>query len=198
MCLESLHFALFSWRKSGNILPYFCDKNPAALLLVCVIAHKTLSSPSFCHENTEIGMPHFHGKNPVKFCVWCAMAHRQGFMPMYTMCANMLILWQARASQSIEHIDTCHIHKETVVTWWHGARWSHRGDYAHNMTWICTCNKCLKRILMPQGQEHSWLKRVAHIATKVHHTKSTITHTYACIYIYIYIHMHHAQYYHTE
>ena len=43
---------------------------------------------------------------------------------------------------------------------------------------------------MPQGQEHSWLKRVTHVAMRVHHTKCTITHTHAVIYIYIYIHTH--------
>ena len=41
---------------------------------------------------------------------------------------------------------------------------------------------------MPQGQEHSWLERVIHVATGVHHTKCTITHTHIGIYIYIYTH----------
>ena len=43
---------------------------------------------------------------------------------------------------------------------------------------------------MPQGQEHSWLKRVTHVAMRVHHTKCTITYTHAVIYIYIYTHTH--------
>ena len=36
---------------------------------------------------------------------------------------------------------------------------------------------------MPQGQEHSWLERVAHVAIRVHHTKYTITHTHTHTYI---------------
>ena len=65
-------------------------------------------------------MPHFHGENPAKFRVWCIMAHQQGFMLVYTAHANMLVLGQARAPQIIKHIDTCHIHRETNVTWCHG------------------------------------------------------------------------------
>ena len=108
------------------------------------------------------------------------IAHQQGFMPMYMVRANMLMLGQAKAPQSIKHIDTCCIHEETNVTWWQGLGWSHRNDYAHNMTWICTYNKCLEHILIPQGQEHS------------------PTHTHKHIYIYIYIYMHHSQSYHIK
>ena len=53
-----------------------------------------------------MGMPHFHGKNPAKFFIWCAMAHRQGFMLVYTMPANVLMLGRAGAPQSIKHVDT--------------------------------------------------------------------------------------------
>lgn len=35
---------------------------------------------------------------------------------MYTACVDMFILRQARAHQSIEHIEACHIHGETNVT----------------------------------------------------------------------------------
>ena len=38
-----------------------------------------------------MGMPHFHNENLAEFRVWCAMAHRQGFMPVYMACANMLM-----------------------------------------------------------------------------------------------------------
>ena len=123
-------------RKFGSISSYFCGGNLAALHLRCIIAHKTLFSPSFQRENTTMGMPHFHGENPEKFHVWCVMAHQQGFMLVYTTHANMLG-W-ARAPQIIKHIDTCRIHRETNVTWCHGLGRSHRGDYAHNMTRICT------------------------------------------------------------
>ena len=167
--------AKFPRQKSSNISPYFHGENPAALRLRCIIACKTLFLPSFRHENTTMGMPHFYNENLTKFRVWCAMAHQQGFVLVYTARAKVLVLGRAGAPQSNKHVDTCHIHEETNVTRWHGSGRSHRGDYAHNMTWICTCNKCLEHTLMPQGQEHSWLERVAHVATRVHNTKCTIT-----------------------
>ena len=67
----------FSQQKSSSISPYFRGKNLIALCLRCVIARQTLFSPSFCHENTAMGMPYFHGENPAEFHVWCAMVHRQ-------------------------------------------------------------------------------------------------------------------------
>ena len=73
------------------------------------------------------------------------------------------------------------------LTWWHGSGWSHRNDHAHNIAWIPIYNHHVEHIPTLQGQEHSWLERVAHIATRVHHTKCMITHTCRHIYIYIYI-----------
>ena len=175
-----------SMRKSSSISPYFCGKNLAALRLRCVIAHKMLFSPSFRRVNMIIGMPHFHGENLAEFHVWCAMAHQQGFTSVYTMCLDMLILWQAKALQSVKHVDACCIHGETNVTWWHGSRQSHHDDHAHNIAWICTYGNRLEHIPTLQGQELSWLERVTHVAMRVHHTKWTITHT--CVGIYIYIH----------
>ena len=166
--------------KFGNISPYFRGRNPATLYLRCIIAHKTLFF-HFWRENTAIGLPHFYDENLTEFCVWCAMTHQQDFVPVYTVRANVLMLGQVRAPQSIKHVDTCRVHGETDVTWWHGSgRW-HCDDYAHSMTRICTYNRCLDHILMPQGQEHSWLERVAHVAIRVHHTKCTITHTHTYI-----------------
>ena len=118
------------------------------------------------------------------------MVHRQGFMTMYMAHANMLVPGRARAPQSIKHVNTCRIHRETDDTWWHGSGRSNYSDYAHNVTWICTYSNWLKNILISQGPEHSWPKRVAHISTRVHHTKCTITHTHIGIYIYIYIYTH--------
>ena len=92
-------------------MPYFCGGNPVALRLKCIRAHKTLFSPNFHYENTAMEVPYFHGKTPVEFRVWCAMAHWQGFMPTYTVRASMFGLGQARALQSIKHIE------ETNVTW---------------------------------------------------------------------------------
>ena len=105
------------------------------------------------------------------------------FMPMYTARDNMLVLGWAKAPQSIKHIDACRIHGETNVTWWHGLGRSHCNDCAHNIAWICTYNNWLGHIPTSQGQEHPWLERVAHVATRVHHTKCLITHiqAYICI-----------------
>ena len=57
-----------------------------------------------------------------------------------------------------KHVDTCRIHGETNVTWWHGSRQSHRNDRAHNIVWICTCNNRLEHIPILQGQVLSWLE----------------------------------------
>ena len=164
--------AKFPWRKFDNISPYFRSGNPTALCLKCVIAHKILFLSSFHHENTAMGMPHFHSENLAEFWVWCAMAHQQGFMPVYMARAKMLMPGWVGALQRIGHIDMCRIHEETDVTWWNWSRQSHR------MTWICTYNNCLDHILMSQGPKHSLLERVAHVSTRVHHTKCTITHTH--------------------
>ena len=64
-----------------------------------------------------MGLPHFYDENLTEFRVWCSMTHQQGFVPMYTARANVLMLGQARAPQSIKHVDTCRIHRETDVTW---------------------------------------------------------------------------------
>ena len=61
-------------------------------------------------------VPRFHGENLAVFCVWCAMAHRQGFALVYMAFIDMLVPSQAKALQSIKHVDACHIHRETNVT----------------------------------------------------------------------------------
>ena len=99
-----------------------------------------------------------------------------------------------RKSNKVSHL-VCYstparFHACVYGVYQHGSRQSHRNDHAHSTTWICTYNNRLKHLLMSQGPEHSWLKRVTHIATKVHHTKCMITHTHASIYIYIYIYTH--------
>ena len=136
---------------------------------------------SFRCENMAMGMPHFHSENLAEFRIWCTMVYQQGFVLVYTTRANMLVLGRARAPRNIMHIDTCRIHGETDVTWWHGSRRSHHDDYAHKMTWICTYSNRFKQILMPQGQEHLWSERVTLVAMRGHHTKCTITHTYVGI-----------------
>ena len=180
------HFALFLWQKSSIALPQIRHSTQNAILT-------KLSTWEYGNGDAL-----FSRQNPAEFHIYCAMAHQQGFMPVYTAHANMLVLGQAEAPQSIKHVDTCRIHEKTDVTWWHGLRRSHRGDYAHSMTWICTYSKCLEHILMPQGQKHSWLKRVTHVAMRVHHTKCTITHPHTRSHIYIYIHTHTHIYTHTH
>ena len=124
------------------------------------------------------------------------------FRSMYTVCIDMLSLWWAKALQGVKHAGACRIYGETNVTWWHGSRQSHRDNCAHNIVWIYTYGNCLKCIPTLQGQELSWLERVAHVAMGVYHKKCTITHTHVGIYIYIYIYIHtyihHAQCIHTE
>ena len=90
MCLELL--PKFPWKKFDNISFYFHGGNLIAVRLKCVIAHKTLFSPSFHLKNMAIGMPYFHGENLADFRVWCAIAHRQSFVPVYMVRANMLML----------------------------------------------------------------------------------------------------------
>lgn len=57
-------------------------------------------------------MPHFHGENLIEFHVWCTTMHRQGFIPVYTSCINMLGLRHAGAHQSAKHMmRVAHIEK---------------------------------------------------------------------------------------
>ena len=170
--------AKFWRRKSDSILPCFSGGNPAALRLKCIITHNTLFSPSFFCENMAIGMPHFHGENLAKFRIWCTIAHRQGFMPVYTTCAYMLMLRWPGAPQSIKHIDTCRIHGETDVTWWHGLVRSHRGDYDTVWHEYAPTTNALSTYSCHKGQEHSWLEKVAYVAICVHDHPHTCRHIY--------------------
>ena len=132
--------------KSDNISSYFCGGNPEARRLRCAKVLQTLFSPSFQRKNTAIGMPHFHGENPAKFRIWCATAHHK----VLRLCIHHILTCshcnKPKPSKVLEHIDTCHIHRETNVTCWHGSRQSHRDDRAHNIAWICTYNNCLEHI----------------------------------------------------
>ena len=87
--VHSIFGAKFPRWKFGSISPCFRGKNLAAIRLRCIIAHKTLFSPSFSCENTATEVPHFHGENPAKFHIWCAMAHRQGFSRMCIWCVSI-------------------------------------------------------------------------------------------------------------
>ena len=156
--------AKFQQRKSRSISPYFRGKNLVALRLRCIIAHKMLFSPSFRCENTTTG------------CLIFMVKIGQGFMSIYTVCIDMLILRHTEALQNIMIVDACRIHGETNVTRWDKLGQSHCDDRAHNIAWIYTYDNRLERIHILQGQELSWLERVTLIVTRVHHTKCTITH----------------------
>ena len=101
--------AKFTLQKFSSISPCFRGKNLVVLHLSCIIAHKTLFSPSFWCENMAIKVPHFHDENSAKFLVWCTMV-----------CIDMLILRRAEALQSIKHVNAHRLHRETnvsQVTW---------------------------------------------------------------------------------
>ena len=97
----------------------------------------------------------------------------------------MLALWWAEALQSVKHIDMCHIHEETIITWWHESRQSHCSDHVHNIAWICTYVSRLECIPTLQGQELSWLERGTNVAMRVDHTKCTTIHVQTDIDIHI-------------
>ena len=48
-----------------------------------------------------MGKPYSHVENLAEFRIWCAMVHQQGFVPVYTMRANVLMLGRVGAPQSI-------------------------------------------------------------------------------------------------
>ena len=108
-------------------------------------------------------------------CIWCVST-----------CSHYD---EPKPSKVLEHGNMCCIHGETNVTWWHAPRQSHSDEHAHNIAIMCTYDKRLECIPILQGQELSWLKRVAHVAMRIHHTKRTITHTQTNRYIYIYIYI---------
>ena len=107
--------------KSSSILPYFCSGNPVVLCLRCIIAWKMLFSPSFCCENTTIGMPHFHGEKSSRVSCLVCYGTPAGFHAyVYGACQHA----HARTSQSPSK---------------HQTHWyvSHtRGNWCHLVTWI--------------------------------------------------------------
>ena len=175
----------FPWRKSGSILPYFRGGNLAALRLGCIIAHKTLFSLSFCCKNMTTKVSYFHDENSVEFRVWCTMAHQQDFMPMYTHVPTCLCWNETKPLKASNLLMRVAYMGKPISFRWQRLRQSHHDDHAHNIAWICTYNNCLECIPTLQGQEHLWLQWVAFLATRVHHTKCTITHIQAYIDIHI-------------
>ena len=121
------------------------------------------------------------------------IAYWQGFMLVYMVHANMLMLRRARAPQSIKHVDACHIRGETNVTSCHRSRQSHRDDCAHNVVWICTSGSGHEHIPIPQGQKHSWLWKDRspnheEPSYKVHDHPQTGIYIYTYIYTHTHIH----------
>ena len=102
------HFALFSWEKSSSASPQVrCSAQNTILTKLSPWEYSNGDTPFSLWKST-------------KFCVWCAMALRQGFMPVYTMCANMdldgqtvvamHIIWHEYASTTIA-LSTYSCHK---------------------------------------------------------------------------------------
>ena len=113
-----------------------------------------------------LNVPHFHGKNPVKFCVWCAVMHRQGFMPMYMTCINMLTcVAYTGKSMSLANIDQDNHTTMITHTIWH--------QYAP-MTVALSAYPHHK-----VKSNHNY-EKVTLLTMGVHYTKCTIIHKQAC------------------
>ena len=96
---------------------------------------------------------------------------------VYNMCLLLMLRWPG-APQSIKHIDTCRIHGETDVTWWHGLVRSHCGDYDTVWHEYAPATNVLSTYSCHKGQEHSWLEKVAYVAICVHDHPHTCRHIY--------------------
>ena len=173
------HFALFSWWKSCSALPQMHYSMPNAILTkIFNVRMRQWGCPIFTAkiQKSFAFNALWRTSEVSSFCVWHLSA-----------CSHCD---EPKPSKVLEHVETCRMHRETNVTWWHGSRQSHYDDRAHCIAWICTYDNCLEHIPILQGQELSWLERVTHVATRVHHTKCTITHTQTTRHIYIYTHIH--------
>ena len=115
------------------------------------------------------------------------MTHQQGFTPVYTMRANMLVLGRAGALQSIKHIDVCHIHGEidvTQVTWiktitlqWSCTQYS-ISMHLQQFPWTHTHTTRSRALMTGEGCSHS------------HESPSYKVHDHPHTGIYIYTHAH--------
>ena len=172
------HFTLFSWQKSNNASTQMHHNTSNAVLT-------KLSTWEYGNGDTPFSWQKF-GRVSCLVC-YGALVSRLCIQHVST-----CLYWDKpkpfKASSILMPIKYT---GKPMSHRWHGSRQSHRDDCAHNITWICTYVNRLKHIPILQGQELSWLERVTHIATRVNHTKCTITHTHADICIYI--HIHHAQ-----
>ena len=166
------YFTLFLWRKFGNASSQMQHNTQNAIFTKFLTWEYGNGDAPFSQRKFDRVLRLVRYGTPAGFCVCVYNANRHA----HTM--------TSRSLPSVKHVDACHIHKETNVTWWHGSRQLHHDDHAHNIAWVCTYGIHLQCIPTLQGQELSWLERVTHIATRVHHTKCTITHTY------IYTHTH--------
>ena len=116
-------------------------------------------------------MPHFHNKNLLEFHVWCAMAHRQSFMLVYTTCANVSMLGQSGAPQSIKHID----------------------QDSHSV-WLCTLYD-MNMHLQQMPRAHTYATRLRALMPRESHSRSHESpsykvHDHPYTHRHIYIHTH--------
>ena len=161
------HFTLFLWRKCSSFLPqaYYSTQN-TILTKLLLWEYGNRGAP-FSWRKSSIVSRLVRTSKVSRLCIWR--------MPTYS-CQDELK--PLKASSILMHV--AYTGKPMSLRW-HGSRQSHRDDHAHNKAWIYTYNNCLEHIPTLQGQEHSWLVRVAHLATWVHHIKCTITHIQAHI-----------------
>ena len=128
----------------------------------------------------EWGCPTFIAKLQQSFAfgvLWCTSRVLHLYIRRVSTCSY----WdEPKPPQCIKCVDARRIHGKTNVTGWHGSGQSHCDDYAHKIAWICTYDNHLEHIPTLQGQK-LWLEKVTHVATRVHHTKCTITHIQAYI-----------------
>ena len=136
-------------------IPNFYSKNPIALHLRCVIAHKMLFSSSIWHENIEIGTPYFHGQNSAQFRIWCIMDSNKVACLCIWCVLTCLCCYEPKPSKASSMLMRVVYTGKPMSLRWHGLRQSHRNDLAHNIAWICTYSNRLELIPTLQGQMHS-------------------------------------------
>ena len=146
-------------------LPNFHGKNPTAfhLIFVAEIQQRFTSDASLhtkCYSHQTFGMRIWQWGCPI----FTTKIQQSFLFDAPTGRVSHLCIWRIstrshrdkpKPSKVLEHTDTCHIHGETNVTWWHGSRQSHRNDHAHNIAWICTYGNHLEHIPILQGRELS-------------------------------------------
>ena len=156
------NFTLFLWRKCSSFLPQAYHSTQNTILAKLLLWEYSNKSVPFSWRKSSIVSRLVRTSRVSRLCI--------RHMPTYT-CQDELK--PPKASSILMCV--AYMGKPMSLRW-HGSRQSHRNDHSHNKAWICTYSNCLEHIPTLQGQKSSWLAKVAHLATRVHHTKCTITH----------------------